>query len=167
MTNFRMDSVRIPQTPAFLPICGFIIARGNRFVFIIFSDEIVYFSLVSEARIPGEGAACKILAGLRGLLDRLCRFPLLFYFDCCIITAMPIYGCGSTHSFYAGVMELADVVDSKSTGGDTVPVRVRPPAPSEQRSKFGTQKMRHPNFDLCFYTVIPVFKPFFEVCLLL
>ena len=33
---------------------------------------------------------------------------------------------------YAGVMELADVVDSKSTGSDTVPVRVRPPAPKPQ-----------------------------------
>ena len=30
---------------------------------------------------------------------------------------------------HAGVMELADVVDSKSTAGDSVPVRVRPPAP--------------------------------------
>ena len=30
---------------------------------------------------------------------------------------------------FAGVMELVDVVDSKSTAGDSVPVRVRPPAP--------------------------------------
>ena len=31
----------------------------------------------------------------------------------------------------AGVMELVDVVDSKSTDGDIVPVRVRPPAPKK------------------------------------
>ena len=31
----------------------------------------------------------------------------------------------------AGVMELADVADSKSTASDGVPVRVRPPAPNQ------------------------------------
>ena len=31
----------------------------------------------------------------------------------------------------AGVMELVDVVDSKSTAGDSVPVRVRSPAPNQ------------------------------------
>ena len=30
---------------------------------------------------------------------------------------------------FAGVMELADVLDSKSSGSDTVPVRPRSPAP--------------------------------------
>ena len=30
---------------------------------------------------------------------------------------------------HAGVMELADVADSKSAGSDTVPVQVRSPAP--------------------------------------
>ena len=32
-------------------------------------------------------------------------------------------------TLHAGVMELVDVVDSKSTASDGVPVRVRPPAP--------------------------------------
>ena len=31
-----------------------------------------------------------------------------------------------------GVMELVDVVDSKSTAGDSVPVRVRSPAPKKR-----------------------------------
>ena len=38
-------------------------------------------------------------------------------------------------------MELADVVDSKSTAGDSVPVRVRPPAPN---------KTGHPSGVSCF-----------------
>ncbi len=37
----------------------------------------------------------------------------------------------------AGVMELVDVVDSKSTAGDSVPVRVRPPAPIKARPQTG------------------------------
>ena len=32
---------------------------------------------------------------------------------------------------FAGVMELVDVVDSKSTAGDSVPVRARSPAPDK------------------------------------
>ena len=47
------------------------------------------------------------------------------------------------HSLYnngcsapAGVMELVDVVDSKSTAGDSVPVRVRPPAPRRSKVRF-------------------------------
>ena len=38
----------------------------------------------------------------------------------------------------AGVMELVDVVDSKSTDGDIVPVRVRPPAPKISRPFMGS-----------------------------
>ncbi len=39
--------------------------------------------------------------------------------------------CVNNNETHAEVMELADVVDSKSTGSDTVPVRVRPPAPNQ------------------------------------
>ena len=36
-------------------------------------------------------------------------------------------------TLHAGVMELVDVVDSKSTASDGVPVRVRPPAPCRSK----------------------------------
>ena len=37
----------------------------------------------------------------------------------------------------AGVLELVDEVDSKSTGGNTVPVRARPPAPKIDKHRQG------------------------------
>ena len=40
-------------------------------------------------------------------------------------------------ALYAGVMELADVLDSKSSGSDTVSVRPRSPAPTPQFSLRG------------------------------
>ena len=36
----------------------------------------------------------------------------------------------------AGMMELADVLDSKSSGSDTVRVRPPPPAPNKSRVNF-------------------------------
>ena len=44
----------------------------------------------------------------------------------------------------AGVMELVDVVDSKSTAGDSVPVRVRSPAPKKQIPRWG----------ICFFAAV-------------
>ncbi len=45
----------------------------------------------------------------------------------CKITKSMLYYSGTEE--YAGVMELADVLDSKSSGSDTVRVRPPPPAP--------------------------------------
>ena len=48
---------------------------------------------------------------------------------------------------------MVDVVDSKSTGGDTVPVRVRPPAP-----KIGSTRMGTPYF-YCLWSVKALDQP--------
>ena len=53
---------------------------------------------------------------------------------------------------HAGVMELVDVVDSKSTGGDTVPVRARPPAPKETTAFY--RKLSFPFFLFSLFTIL-------------
>ena len=44
---------------------------------------------------------------------------------------------GKSSDSYAGVMELADVLDSKSSGSDTVSVRPRSPAPKKKDLRKG------------------------------
>ena len=58
-------------------------------------------------------------------LSPIRKFLLIFRSESCIIHPFRIP---------AGVMELADVPDSKSGGGDTVPVRPRSPAPKVHRN---------------------------------
>ena len=66
-------------------------------------------------------AFCQIVKSSQDFFQFV-RFSLLFSSHRCIINFAP-----------AGVMELVDVVDSKSTAGDSVPVRVRSPAPCRSK----------------------------------
>lgn len=69
---------------------------------------------------------------------KICRVNLLcnniLYFALFAIDFFCRFGYNSLRQF-AGVMELADVLDSKSSGSDTVPVRPRSPAPLSVRSQ--------------------------------
>ena len=57
----------------------------------------------------------------------------ILYFALFAIDFFCRFGYNSLRQF-AGVMELADVLDSKSSGSDTVPVRPRSPAPKKRHS---------------------------------
>ena len=57
----------------------------------------------------------------------------ILYFALFAIDFFCRFGYNSLRQF-AGVMELADVLDSKSSGSDTVPVRPRSPAPKVHRN---------------------------------
>ena len=55
-----------------------------------------------------------------------------FKITSCVFEKDGVYYQSAMKYTPAGVMELVDVVDSKSTAGDSVPVRVRSPAPKKQ-----------------------------------
>ena len=76
-------------------------------------------------------------------LERLCLRPVgvqpqkaeKFYLQIeasFAIINKPVFPAVRESPHPAGVMELVDVVDSKSTAGDSVPVRVRSPAPKKK-----------------------------------
>ena len=76
----------------------------------IFSNNIVYHDMTD------------VTSGIS--LAVFCNFPAVGISP---LNLRRVYGIMSGSQ--AGVMELVDVVDSKSTAGDSVPVRVRSPAP--------------------------------------
>ena len=51
-------------------------------------------------------------------------------------------------AYYAGVMELADVLDSKSSPGNRVRVRPPPPAP-RKKPNLSTRQIRLFSNDVC------------------
>ena len=63
------------------------------------------------------------------------------------------------YSHHAGVMELVDVVDSKSTAGDSVPVRVRPPAPRRSKLYIACSDFFYQKSQSALIPLLLLFKP--------
>lgn len=84
---------------------------------------------------------------------KICRVNLLcnniLYFALFAIDFFCRFGYNSLRQF-AGVMELADVLDSKSSGSDTVPVRPRSPAPNQKNPNQVFQIGNGFGFFVCF-----------------
>lgn len=83
----------------------------------------------------------------------------ILYFALFAIDFFCRFGYNSLRQF-AGVMELADVLDSKSSGSDTVPVRPRSPAP--KKTAFFVKRV--PIFYCIFYKFLH--KDFYPIFLI-
>ena len=98
---------------------------GYRFAILALTVKL--WLAVPYARRKNASAFSALLVVKR--FKQFSRFRRYFAENAFVLLAFEINLCYYIKASNAGVMELADVGDSKSPAGDSVPVRVRPPAP--------------------------------------